>query len=110
MEFGIGWGGDLGSLVLWQNDLTNVTWGRKGFWLTLPHHGSSLKEVRTGLEQGRLEGRVDSLSALSRDSQVPMLLCLVSVAPPSVSLRAAHPPSVFTAVSIPLSGPLTCVT
>lgn len=79
MEFGIGWGGDLGSLVLWQNDLTNAAWGRKGFWLTLPHRGSSLKEVRTGLEWGRLEGRVDSLSSLSRfsgtDAAVPGQCC-----------------------------------
>lgn len=45
----------------------------------LPHHGSSLEEVRTGLKQGRLEAAVDSVSALSRDSQALMLLCLVII-------------------------------
>lgn len=74
----------------------------------LPHHGSSLEEVRTGLKQDRLEAAVDSLSALSCDSQALMPLCLVIVSP--MSLRATYLPSVFEAVSVPLSGPLTCVT
>jgi hypothetical protein len=34
---------------------------RKGFiWLVLPHHSPELKEVRTGLKQGRkLDARAD---------------------------------------------------
>jgi hypothetical protein len=29
--------------------------GRKGFvWLTLPHHCSSSKDVRTGIQQGKI--------------------------------------------------------
>jgi hypothetical protein len=47
-----------------HHDQSKVRRGNSLFWLTLPHHCSSLKEVRTGVQAGQ------NLEAEDADTEV----------------------------------------